>query len=384
MNRTWTAAGALGFGAGLMYFFDPDRGTRRRAMLRDRLVHMAHVATRGMRVVSSDLFHRTQGAMAELDARFREGAVSDNVLVARVRSVIGRRARHPHAVQVNAEDGKITLSGPVLSGEARRIANAARSVRGVRGITNRLEVHGFEDAPPLQGDPVRQWRLEPAPRIPELWSRGARLVAGASGAALALYGARRATRFKLGSIAVGAALVARSLANRDLRLIGDAYASGIDTRCSIDVEVPVGRAFALWKEPEILQRVFAFAHEIEPTWRGRLHWRVRGAGTGLEWETIFTRQVPNESIAWRTVAGSVVEHFGSVHFEALSAERTRLMVRLCFRTPSVGPRRSLLGIFTRSPRVELAEDLERFRAIAVTTGTGLRADEPGSRNGPRF
>ncbi len=180
--------------------------------------------------------------------------------------------------------------------------------------------------------------------------------------------------------------MARALANRDLGLIRDAFASGIDTRCSIDVEVPAARAFALWKEPEVLRRVFAFAHEIEPTWKGRLHWRVRGAGTGLEWETIFTRQVPNESIAWRTVPGSIVEHVGSVHFEALSDERTRVMVRLCFRTPSVGPRRALLGMFTRSPRAELAEDLERFRAIAGTVGTSIElgADRHGSRNGPRI
>jgi hypothetical protein len=46
--------------------------------------------------------------------------------------------------------------------------------------------------------------------------------------------------------------------------------------------------------------------------------------------------------------------------------------------------RSLLGIFTRAPRAELAEDLERFRAIAATSGIGLRVDERGSRNGPRF
>lgn len=49
--------GALGIGALAMYFFDPENGRRRRALLRDKAVHY-----------NKDLRNRAQGAVAETRA----------------------------------------------------------------------------------------------------------------------------------------------------------------------------------------------------------------------------------------------------------------------------------------------------------------------------
>ncbi len=40
VRRTQNMLAALGVGAALMYFFDPDEGRRRRALLRDKVVKM--------------------------------------------------------------------------------------------------------------------------------------------------------------------------------------------------------------------------------------------------------------------------------------------------------------------------------------------------------
>ena len=45
-NRKPAAAllGGIGIGAALMYLLDPDRGRRRRALVRDKAVHFARVS----------------------------------------------------------------------------------------------------------------------------------------------------------------------------------------------------------------------------------------------------------------------------------------------------------------------------------------------------
>jgi hypothetical protein len=47
MNPGLAALCGLGMGAGLMFIFDPVRGKRRRALVRDQLVHAGHLFKRG-------------------------------------------------------------------------------------------------------------------------------------------------------------------------------------------------------------------------------------------------------------------------------------------------------------------------------------------------
>lgn len=57
---------AFGVGAALMYFFDPVSGKRRRALLRDQLVHARHEIGDYAEGSAKDLRNRTQGAVAEV------------------------------------------------------------------------------------------------------------------------------------------------------------------------------------------------------------------------------------------------------------------------------------------------------------------------------
>jgi hyperosmotically inducible periplasmic protein len=57
--------GTLGIGALCMYFFDPVSGRRRRALLRDQLVHAKHEIDDYAEGKSKDLRNRAQGVIAE-------------------------------------------------------------------------------------------------------------------------------------------------------------------------------------------------------------------------------------------------------------------------------------------------------------------------------
>lgn len=167
MIRSMNFYRGLALGAGLMYLLDPDEGKSRRATLRDQLSR----ARAGGRGFAGDAIHDPGEGIAE-----------------RVRAKLGGYVSHPGAISVEARDGSITLSGPILRGEAEALISAVSSVRGVREVLNRLEPHDpDDDGSELQG-PRRHGALK-SHRV--AMPPGLQLVAGVLGATAVAYGAGR-------------------------------------------------------------------------------------------------------------------------------------------------------------------------------------------------
>jgi hypothetical protein len=156
VNRKAVLTG-LGLGAGLMYFLDPDRGGRRRALVRDKLARARRVGGDAVGAASRDFAHRATGAAARLRGLLnRESIVDDGVLVERVRATLGRVVSHPHAIRAEAAGGIVTLRGPVLRAEVRPLLKAVQDVPGVRQVVSELEEHEQPgNIPALQGGSER-------------------------------------------------------------------------------------------------------------------------------------------------------------------------------------------------------------------------------------
>lgn len=144
MRRTLTIPAALG--AGLMFFFDPHSGSRRRAMLRDRTAGFFRRAWRrfaraGRRVeaeaygVSQSLQHLEEEPKPQPD---------DATLAHKVESEIFRPADAPKAtVNVNAENGVVFLRGEVESPDLiEELEAKVRAVQGVKDVENLLHLPG--------------------------------------------------------------------------------------------------------------------------------------------------------------------------------------------------------------------------------------------------
>ena len=73
-------------------------------------------------------------------------------LIERVRARLGRLVSHPHAIQVGARRGHVTLSGPILEREVEPLLTAVRNVWGVSDVEDRLVAYErAENIPSLQG-----------------------------------------------------------------------------------------------------------------------------------------------------------------------------------------------------------------------------------------
>jgi len=212
MNKGLTFGAGLGLGTGLMYLLDPDRGRRRRALLRDKCVSAARKTGDGFEVTARDLRNRTQGIVNDIQSRFSSETVDDSKLVERVRSKLGRVVSHPGAIEVSAQNGRVTLSGPILVEEIPELLACVNRVNGVNQVINSLEAHEQADNHPvLQGGRERQGnRFE---FFQENWSPAARLLAGAAGASLAAYGGARRDALGAGLGTAGLLLLTRGITN---------------------------------------------------------------------------------------------------------------------------------------------------------------------------
>jgi hypothetical protein len=202
-------------GAGLMYLLDPDGGKRRRALVRDKLFHLVRVGRLSADRAKRDLANRAHGMRARLEGHSHwSDQVPDEILSERVRSKMGVFVSHPHAVEVHVENGVVTLSGPILRREAPPFVRRVRHMAGVRHVLDRLDRHSPDDnVSALQGGVPRHRRPE---FLQNNWAPGARLLAGAAGAALFVAGRSRHYR---PLALLGSALLLRSAANMPLKSV---------------------------------------------------------------------------------------------------------------------------------------------------------------------
>lgn len=378
MNRGFSLLWTLGLGAGLMYFLDPDRGRRRRAMVRDRTVRLKNQTDDTLEKATRDIRNRMRGAMAEIAAQFRrEGDMPDWIIEERVRAELGRVARYSSSISVSANQGRITLSGPILADEVERVVASVAAVRGVKEVDNQLEVHEKAgDIPGLQGNPLpREPRVD---IMQENWSPATRVFMAVGGGALALYGLTRRGLIGTAAGLTGLGLAARGVTNIELkRLIGvGGGRRAIDLQKAININAPVERVYEYWKNYDNFPRFMSHVREVKEGGGGRSHWVVAGpAGTPIEWDAVITKQIPNQVLAWKTLPNETIQHSGIVRFDPNPDGSTRITVRMSYNPPAGALGHTVAALFGADPKRAMDEDLVRLKSLIEHGKTTARGEE---------
>jgi uncharacterized membrane protein len=388
-DRVWPLLGAAGVGAALMFFLDPARGARRRHMVTDQLVHARHRVGDALGATQRDLRHHAQGAAA-VARRSLSGEDADDIVIAeRVRSALGRLTSHPGAITVTVDQGRATLSGPVLADEAERVIDGVRSVRGVREVEDRLAWHDRADGvPALQGG-----TRATGPR-PELlqsrWSPTMRLATGLVGGALAAYALSRARRPQPIEAALGAAglaLLGRSVANQPFRrLVGIGRGRrAITVTKTINISAPIDEVFQWFTNWEGWPHWMTHVRRVSASGpRGaegeRTHWEVDGpVGGTVAWDAVTTRVVPNELVVWKTVEGATVEHSGRLGFSRNRDGSTRVQVQITYSPVGGTAGHAIAVLFGRDPKRQMDDDFGRLKTTIEGGSPPRDAAQPDLR-----
>jgi uncharacterized membrane protein len=368
MNKALKVIGAAGLGAGLMYLFDPDRGKRRRALLRNKTEHATRIATDAAGKTRRDVRNHLLGVVAELESLFRTGEVSDDVLEARVRSKLGRVVSHPSAIEVQTVDGLVVMTGLILADEVHPLLDSVAMIGGVRNIENRLEVHELPgDIPALQGGRRRKGeRIGP---LKTNWSPTTRLVATAAGGALTVYGVKRKGLMGSAMSSLGIGVITRALTNVEARrIVGiDGGMRGIDIQKTISVDAPIERVFDYWSHPENFPDFMSHVHEVRKIGDGVYRWTVGGpAGLTAQWDASISDLDLNKLLAWKSLPGAIVRQTGVTRFSVNPDGSTRIDVKMNYNPPAGLLGHAVAELFGVDPKHEMDDDLMRMKSFIET------------------
>jgi uncharacterized membrane protein len=367
--------GAIGVGAALMYYFDPQAGRRRRALVRGQWEYTLRKLEEGQRVVARDAANRATGLMAQAKGLVRRDKAGrdDVVIVERVRSALGREVSHPHAIEVQASEGTVTLSGAILAHEVENLVSRVGCVRGVKEVVTNLSVHDEPgNIPALQGGDARAGNESELAQT--YWSPSTRAAAGGVGAGLALFGFLRGGLGGLALGLLGSGLLARSATNMPVKSIVGVgpNCEGIRIHKAIQVDAPVERVFEYWANFENFPQWMSHVRSVRDEGNNRYHWVVDGpAGVPVEWHSELIDVIENHQMGWRSMPGSMVDHSGRVVFEADPNGGTRVQVELCYVPVAGVVGHAVAKVFGSDPKTEMDDDLARFKSHVETSNAAL-------------
>ena len=360
-----TLVASIGLGAGLMYFFDPQHGERRRTMVRDKANRFVNNIDESIDIAMEDARNRARGVLSEMTAKLSDQGAPDWILEERVRSNLGRVAGHARTVSVTADGGRIHLSGPILREDEDAIVKTAMRTRGVHGVENRLQVvDNPQDIPALQGSPSSRRQVRPDWQQ-RSWSPATRLLSSVGGSLLTLYGLTRRGVVKPVLSTAGLVLTARGMTNLDTRsLLGLGLGeNGIKANKAINIFAPVDEIYRFWRNFENFPLFMNHVKEISV--RDDVStWKVAGpAGSTVEFQSRLTQDIPNDSIAWETLPDSQVHSAGFVRFDENRDGSTRVSVQMSYVPPAGAVGHAVAQLFGVDPRQAMHEDLIRLKSL---------------------
>jgi uncharacterized membrane protein len=219
--------------------------------------------------------------------------------------------------------------------------------------------------------------LSTAGTLPRQTSAALQLLGGA----LALYGLARRGVFGAMLRTVGTGMLAGAIGRSGLAgtLPAADRRRAVDIQKTLYIEAPLDQVYAFWSNYENFPLFMSHVREVEDLGDGRSHWSVSGpGGVPIEWNATLTQQTPNEVIAWRSEAGSMLENAGIIRFVS-TGTGTRVDLRFCYHPPVGGAGQAVAELLGSDPRGKLNEDLGRMKALLEAT---TRSESHGKESRP--
>lgn len=145
----------------------------------------------------------------------------------------------------------------------------------------------------------------------------------------------------------------------------DYFEHGVHVEQTISINRPAKELYAFWRKLENLPLIMTHLRSVEVIDDKRSSWTAVGpGGVSVGWEAQIISDVPDESLAWRSLRPASVDNAGSVRFVELPGDRgTEVRVTLDYIPPAGLAGRAAAKLLGADPNSTVRDDLRRFKAI---------------------
>jgi len=158
------------------------------------------------------------------------------------------------------------------------------------------------------------------------------------------------------------------------RSAGAVRRDGVDDQGAMHVRrsITINRSpedlYRFWRDFQNLPQVMKHLESVQVLDSHRSHWVAKGpAGAKVEWDAEVIDDRPNDTISWRSLDGSTIDHSGAVHFRrAPNNEGTVVSIEMQYRVPGGRAGRTLAQLFGAAPEQRIKEDLRPFKQLMET------------------
>ena len=137
---------------------------------------------------------------------------------------------------------------------------------------------------------------------------------------------------------------------------------------AVTIDRPRDELFAFWRNFENLPRFMEHLVSVRVDTPTRSHWEAKApGGKTVEWDAEIVNEVPYEIIAWKSVGEPDVANAGAVNFfDAPGGRGTIVRVTLDYEPPA-GRLGAMLSHFSaEEPDRQIREDLRKFKQLMET------------------
>jgi uncharacterized membrane protein len=216
------------------------------------------------------------------------------------------------------------------------------------------------------------------------------------GAALITYGLKRRDWLGVLSALGGAALLYRGATGycqvsdslgrntRREQEIGNtkdalAGSGGVNVCEAVTIQRSPDELYREWRNLEGLPERMRHLESVREMSDGTSHWAARGPGGKVfEWDAEILQDIPGKLLSWRSLPGSEVVSAGSVNFDEVPGQGTRVTVRLQYDPPGGKIGAYVAWLMRQEPSQQIRKDLDDWKRRSETRDIPQTQGQPAA------